>query len=215
MLKKILAVSLVAVLAAMMSGCVVAVPYIIAGENEANKFPGIVVEVGEVKMKAGANVAVLKAAKLSAAVFEKDMVTPNTSLRPSDVKVNATVADEVTRTLSLAGNTATPVTVRLKTLYTDSRPIDWYYRSVTERNVLGFFQSGRIRKLVNTHGLTLEQGGDTLLEVHGLWVSGNQGDEIAGARQLAKEIVSEVLKKLSVTSAPPRESVAEAETKKE
>ncbi len=205
-MKMILLAALMA-FAVMMSGCVVAIPYIIAGENEANKFPGIVVEVGEVKMKTGANVTVLKAAKLSSAIFEKDMVTSNTSPRQSDVKVNATVADEVTRTFSLAGNTAAPVTVRLKTLYTDSYPVDWYYRSVTERNILGFFQSGRVRKLVNTH-FVLEQGGNTLLEVHGLWVSDSQGDEIVGARQLAKAIAQEVLKKLN--SPASRAPVAEA-----
>ena len=71
-----------------------------------------------------------------------------------------------------------------------------------------------IKKLVNAH-LSLEQGSDTLLEVRGLWVGDDNADEIAGASKLTKEIVSEMLKKLSVTSAPSRESVVEAEAKRE
>ncbi len=216
MLKKILAVSLVMVLSALVSGCVVVAAGIgaVISEGEAGKLSGIV-EVGEVKMKPGVDVALLKMARLSSVVFEKDMTTLNTSPGPTDAKVNAAATDEVKRSLGIPENAISPVTVRLKTLYIDSYPSgNWYYLSVTERNTIGYFQSEGIRKLVNAHFL-LEQGGGTLLEVHGLWVSGNQGDEIAGATKLAKEIVSEVMKNLSVTSAPSRESVAEAEAKKE
>lgn len=193
---KTIILAVMMVFTVMMSGCVVAVPFMIAVENEANKFPGIVVEVGEVKMKAGANVAVLKTAQLSSAVFEKDMVTPNTSPRQSDAKVNATVTDEIARVLSLARNTATPIIVRLKTLYIDKTPANWYYRSVTERKTLGLYSSARIRKLINTHFI-LEKESDTLLEVHGLWVGDDKADEIAGAKQLARAIVAEVFKKLN------------------
>ncbi|MEK9186703.1 MAG: hypothetical protein AAB885_03920 [Patescibacteria group bacterium] len=192
---------LAVVFAALMSGCALIGAGIGAAisEGESGKLSGTV-EVGEVKMKAGANVTLPKTAKLSSAVFEKDMVTLNTSSKPTDAKINAAVADEVKRSLGTPGNAVSPVTVRLKTLYTDSYPIDWYYRSITEKKTLGLFQSSGIRKLVNIH-FVLEQGSDTLLEVHGLWVSGHQGDEILGARKLAREMVSEVLKKLSTPAA--------------
>ena len=206
------------ILAVVMSGCaaVVGVGLTISSESTANDMSGIV-EIGEIKMKSGANVAFLKAAKLSSAVFEKDMTTRNASPKPTDTKVNAAAADEVKRSLGIPGNAASLVTVRLKTYFGEINPwgwSGWYYGNVTEKNTLSYGQIMVVEKLVNTH-LSLEQGSDTLLEVRGLWVSDNQGDEIAGASKLAKEIVSEVMKKLSVTSAPSRESVTEAETKKE
>ena len=219
MLKKILAVSLVVVLTAMMFGCVLigaGIGGAIGEGMKASELPGTV-EVGEVKMKAGADVATLKTAKLSSAVFEKDMTTRNTSPDPNNTKVNTAVTEEVKHSLGIPGNAASPVTVRLKTYFGEINPwgwSSWYYGKVTERETLSYGQIMIVEKLVNAH-FVLEQGSDTLLEVHGLWVSDNQGDEIAGASKLAKEIVTEVLKKLSVTSAPPRESVAEAETKKE
>ena len=208
--------ALVVVLGGLTSGCALvgAGIGVAISEGEADKLSGIV-EVGEVKMKASANIAILKAVKLSSAVFEKDMMTRNVSPNPTDIKVHAAVTEEIKRSLGALGESTSSVVARLKTTYHNSYPgTSWYYLDVTEKNTLAFLQTGGVRKLVNTH-FVLEQGSDTLLEVHGLWVSGNQGDEIAGARQLAKEMVSEVMKKLSVTSAPPRESVAEAETKKE
>ena len=214
---KILKILLVAVFAAMMSGCVVVGAGIGAAisEGEANALTGIV-EVGEVKMKPGVNVALIKTAKLSSAVFEKDMTTLNASPSPSGAKVSAVVTEEIRHSLGAPGNTVSPVTLRLKTTFFEGGMTSgfYYYHYNTERNTLSYMQKNGARKFVNTH-FTLEQGSDTLLEVHGLWVAGNQGDEIAGASKLAKEIVSEVMKKLSVTSAPSRESVTEAETKKE
>lgn len=144
------------------------------------------------------------------------MVTPNTSPNPIGVKVHTVVTEEIKRSLGSAGDTASPIVIRLKTFH-DKWSLNggfYYYGRTTERDTLSYWQKNGVRKAVNTH-FVLEQGSDTLLEVHGLWVSGNQGDEIAGARKLAKEIVSEVMKKLSVTSAPSRESVAKAEAKKE
>ena len=54
-----------------------------------------------------------------------------------------------------------------------------------------------MRKAVNVH-LTVEKEDDVLLEVHGLWGGNDQADEIAGARQLAREMSDAVLKKLSL-----------------
>ncbi len=216
MLKKLLAVSIVAILAAVMSGCVVVgagVGYAVS-EGEADKLSGVV-EVGDVKTKHGINMALLKTAKLSSLVFNEDMATPNISPRQNDTKVNTTVTEGIRRSLDTTGDAASQAIIRLKTFYYEASITGfYYYGGVTERDTLTYWQKNGVRKAVNTH-FTLEQGGDTLLEVHGLWVAGNQGDEIAGARKLAREMVSEVLKKLSTASAPPRESIAEAGAKKE
>lgn len=129
-----------------------------------------------------------------------------------------TVADEAKRSLGIPGNAISPVTVRLKTYFGEINPWGWsgyYYWNITEKNTLSYSQVIGIKKLVNAH-FVLEQGSDTLLEVRGLWAGDDNADEIAGARQLAKELASEVMKKLSTTFALPRESVAEAaETKRE
>ena len=61
-----------------------------------------------------------------------------------------------------------------------------------------------MRKAVNIH-LTVERGNDVLLEVHGLWGGNDQADEIAGARQLAKEVASAVLKKLESPASVKKE----------
>ncbi len=220
MLKKLLAVSIVAILAAVMSGCaaVFAVGATAVSESSANDLTGIV-EIGEVRAKSGASLTFVKTAKILSVVFEKDMTTPNASPDQNNTKVNAVVTEEAKRFLSLAENySSSPVEFRLKTFYTDEiNAWGWsyyYYGNVTERDTLNFNQRLGVRKLINTH-LTLEQGGNTLLEVHGLWGGNDKADEIAGAKQLAGEMASDVLKKLSAASAPPRESVAKAEPKKE
>ncbi len=175
-------------------------------------------EVGEIKTMPGTNISLVKAANVSSVVFQKDMTTPNALPEPSDAKINAAVTEEVKRSLGLFEKASSSAVIRLKTFYYESgwgfNKGTYYYRAVTERDTLSFVGKDGVNKAVNTH-LTLEQGNNILLEVHGLWAGGNQSDEIAGAKQLAREMVSEVLKKLSAASAPPRESVAEAEAKKE
>ena len=218
MFKKIMVLALVVVFGVLVSGCAVvgAVGIGYTTTKDAG-IPSPVVEVGEVKMKTGANVSFLKTANFSSVAFEKDMTTLNTSPGPNDAKVNTAAADEVKRSLGIPGNAISPATVRLKTYFGEINPWGWsgyYYWNITEKNTLTYSQVIGVKKLVNAHFI-LEQGGDALLEVHGLWAGDDNADEIAGARQLAKEIVSEVMKKLSVASAPPRESVAEAEAKKE
>ena len=211
--------ALVVVLGGLVSGC--AVVGAVAVGSIATKdagLPSAIVEIGELKMKSGANVTVLKTARLSSAVFEKDMVTPDTSPNPINVKVSAAVTEEVKRSFGGTPGNAIPLaTARLKTYFGEINPWGWsgyYYWNITEKNTLTYSQVIGVKKLVNAHFI-LEQGGDALLEVHGLWAGDDNADEIAGAKKLANEMVSEVMKKLSVASAPPRESVAEAEAKKE
>ena len=191
----------------MLPGCALGIAIGIT-EGAANALSGTV-EVGDVKMKPSVNVTVLKTTKLSSAVFEKDMATQNLSPDQNDIKVNKVVTEEVKRLLSFTGDTTSLTTARLKTFYYDSMIATWYYRSITERETLTFMQKEGVRKLVNTHFL-IEQGGGTLLEVRGLWVAGSQGDEIAGARQLAREVANAVLKKLN----SPASSATMAEEKK-
>lgn len=150
MLKKILAVSLAVVLGALVSGCVVVgAGFGYVTTKDAGLSPAIV-EVGEVKVKPGANVATLKTAKLSSAVFEKDMVAPNTSPGPTDAKVNTAAADEVRRSLGIPGNAISPVTVRLKTYFGEINPWGWsgyYYWNITEKNTLSYSQVIGIKKV--------------------------------------------------------------------
>lgn len=209
----ILKVFLAVVFAATLSGCAAvgagigyAIEKPMADERD-KTFPGVL-EVGEIEMKPGVALAIVKMANVSSEISNKDMSTPNTSPRPNDTKVNTTVADEVKRSLDLTENSSSPVTIRLKTFYFDE---GWpwgycYYRGVSERKTLinkyGVYGGRGVRKAVNTH-LTIEQGNTILLEVHGLWGGNDQADEIAGARQLAREVASEVLKKLSASSVPP------------
>lgn len=216
MLKNILKMFLGAVFVALMSGCA-AVGFVGANVymgGEAEKFPGTI-EVGDIKTNGVANIALIKNATVSSVVFNKDMTEPNTTPSPSDTKVNAVVAEETRRLLGISGSPSSPVTVRLKTFYFDE---GWYwgyyyYEKITEKNALTRSQKYGMQKLVNAH-FTVEQGGSVLLEVHGFWGGNEKSDEIAGARQLAREVASEVLKKLSASSAPPPASVAEAETPK-
>lgn len=199
-------------LAALMSGCAVVGAVAVGGVATKDAgLPSPVVEVGEVKTKPDANVVILKTAKLSSAVFEKDMATLNTAPDQTSVKVNAAVANELKRSIGIPENAVSPATVRLRTYFGEINPWGWsgyYYWNVTERNTLTYSQVIGVKKLVNTH-LLLEQGDNTLLEVRGLWVGDDQADEIAGSRQLAREIASEVLKKLSASPAPSKDATAE------
>lgn len=204
--RKVFLTLILVVFAGSVSGCVVAVPLIAAGQIEANTFSGVV-EVGDIRANGKVNVASIKGAMVSSAVFNKDMTKPNENPRSGDVKMSAVIAEEVKHTIGVYVDPS-KVTIRLKVYYDNTYPLDWYYRSVTEKGTLGLFQSAGIRKLVNAH-LLLEQDGNTLLEVRGLWVAGNPGDEIAGARQLAREMANAVLKKLN-SPASRKASVAEA-----
>ncbi len=211
--KKIIAVFLLVFLGVSVSGCA-AVGFGIGSAisaGEADKLSGIV-EVGEIKTKSSANIALLKTAKVSSAVFEKDMVTPNSSPSPNDTKVNTAVMDEVKRSIGTINNAGSSMTIHLKSFFFGGGEIAsfYYYGGVTERNTLTYWQKSGVRKAVNTH-FVLKQGGNTLLEVHGLWVAGDKGDEVAGARKLAREMVSEVLKKLG----SPDSRRATTEAKKE
>lgn len=214
MLKNILKMFLGAVFAALMSGCAVMVAGagVAVGENESTKLAVGVIEVGEVRTKLGVNITLVKEAKVSSEIFQKDMVTPDISPRSSDSKVNTAVTEEMKRVLNLSVNNSSLTVARLKTLYYDEISMwgfsYYYYGNVTERDTLSFMQRQGVRKIVNTH-FTLEQGNNTLLEVRGLWIGGDDADEIAGARQLAREVASEVIKKLSASSAPSKDATVE------
>jgi len=190
---------LVVVFAAPMLGCAViggGLGYSIA-ESAARDFAGTV-EVGDIKTTAGANIVLVKSATVSSVVFNKDMATPNVTPRPSDTRVNTVVTEEAGRSLGVSGNSSS-VIVRVKTFYFDEGyPWGYYYWGRrTERDALSYYQKTSVRKAVNVH-LTVEKEDDVLLEVHGLWGGNDQADEIAGARQLAREMSDAVLKKLSL-----------------
>lgn len=194
---------LVLVFAALMSGCAVigvGIGDVIGetiAEGESDKLTGTI-EVGEIKINGNIHANILKSAKLSSAIFDKDMKEQNTSPSPTDVKVHTIVTEEVKRSMGNIWNNTSPVTIRLKTTFFVGGSISgfYYYQDNTEKKSLSYMQKNGVRKAVNTR-LLLEQDGNMLLEVHGLWVAGNQGDEIAGARQLARELANAVLKKLN------------------
>ena len=212
MFRKILKMFLIAVFATLASGCAVlggSVAYSIEldkMQKEAEKFPGAI-EVGDIRTNGTANIALIKSAIVSSVVFNKDMTEPNATPRPSDTKVNVAVAEEAKRSLGVSGGSSS-VIVRIKTFYFDEgRPWGYYYwGSVTEKDTLSYYQKTSVRKAINAH-FTVEKGSDVLLEVHGLWGGNDNADEIAGARQLAREVSSKVIEKLSATL--PQQTVAE------
>ena len=192
--------------AALMSGCAViggSIAYGVA-ESAAKDFAGAV-EVGDIKTAAGANIALLKSATMSSVVFNQDMTAPNATPRPSDTRVNAVVTEEARRSLSMSGNSSS-VVIHIKTFYFDEGyPWGYYYWGRrTEKDTLSYYQKTSVRKAVNIH-LTVERENDVLLEVHGLWGGNDQADEIAGARQLAKEVAGAVLKKLESPASVKKE----------
>ena len=195
--------------AAMLSGCVA-----IAGmqygvqESFSREFPGIV-EVGDIKINGGVEIALIKGAMISSVVFNKDMTAPNANPRPIDTKMNVVVTEKVRQDLGTSSGSSS-VIIRVKTFYFDEgRPWGYYYwGNKTEKDALSYYQKTSVRKAMNVH-LTVEKENDILLEVHGLWGGNDQADEIAGARQLAKEMSDAVLKKLNALRS------AGAETKKE
>src|SRR3989344_3141532 len=172
--------------------------------SAAKEFPGTV-EVGDIKTSGDVGIALIKNATISSAVFNKDMTAPNTSPRLSDMKVNAVVTEEAGRSLGASGSSSS-IIIRVKTFYFDEGyPWGYYYwGGVTEKDTLSYYQKTSVRKAVNVH-LTVEKGDDVLLEVHGLWGGNAVADEITGARQLAKEIVQEVLKKLNAPASAKKE----------
>jgi hypothetical protein len=213
MFRKILGVFLTSGFGILLSGCAAiggGIGYAIA-ESEAEKFKGAV-EVGDIKIKAVADVdhvrSAISTATVSSTVFKKDMMEPNIAARPSDMKVNAVVAEETKRSLGVSSLPSSLVIVRIKTFYFDEGyPWGYYYwGGVTEKDTLSYYQKTSVRKAINAH-FTVEKGSDVLLEVHGLWGGNDNADEIAGARQLAREVSSKVIEKLSAT--PPQPTVAE------
>ncbi len=208
MFLKILKILLVAVFAVMVSGCVVGLPVLFVTAHDAGavdeKLP--FVEIQDIKIGKGVDISVVKSARMTSHILKKDMATLNESPRSSDKEVNVAVTEEVRRSLA-TGISSSPVVARVDTFYYDGGyPWGYYYYSGTSKKSISYWQQSDVGKAVNFR-LTLQQGDTILLEAHGLWW-GNDEDHIAGARKLAREMVSEVLKKLgSPTSRPP---VAEA-----
>ncbi len=209
MVNKILAIALVVVLCAVMSGCVVGLPvaFVTAHDADAGDEKLPFVEIQDVKIGKGVDIALIKTAKLSSAVFQKDMETPNTSPSLSDSKVNAVATEEIKHSLGVAGDSST--TIYLKMFYYDGGyPWGYYYYSGTSKRPISYWQQRNVGKAVNLQ-LTLQSGNAILIEAHGLWW-GDDHDETTGAKKLVREMVSEVLKKLG-----PPDSRRAAEAKKE
>lgn len=210
---------LVLVLAALMSGCAVVVGGVgLAYERqEEEKFLGAI-EIGDIKKNGNVDARLINGAVISPAVFNRDMTAPQKTPDPSDIRVNAVVAEEIKRVLGVSSGSST-ATIRVKTFYFDEERLGGYYGgyyywdSKTEKDTLTYFQKVSVKKAVNIR-FTVEQGNETILEVSGLWAGNRKADEIVGARQLAREVTSEVLKKLSASSTPLPASLVEAEADK-
>jgi hypothetical protein len=219
MFRKTYLVAVLMVFTVLLPGCVVVgagVGYSLS-ESAADDLAGVV-EVGDIKIKKGVDIATVRnamnTAKVSPGVFNEDMSTLNTSPDQDDIRVNVAVVEEAKRFINLP-STSTATTVRLKTFYYQGFLSGgfYYYGRTTERDALSYWQKNGVRKAINVH-LTIENGNDVFLEVHGLWVGNSKADEIAGARQLARGVASEVIKKLTASPASLPASVAEAEANK-
>lgn len=169
----------------------------------------------KVKIDRSVTASILRSAKVSIAVLENDMKTVKISLSQREKELSNTATEEVLRSLSIpdvAVNVLASDTLHIEVLYAEGRELArdifiFNFRGGpnTEENReqwLGIRKGAYVR-------LTLRRGDTVLMEARGLWGGNDKADEIAGARQLAREVASEVIKKLSASSATPKDATAE------
>ena len=213
MFRKYAMLLLVLVLGTQLSACAVAFPVLFVTAHDADagdeKLP--FVEIQDIKVEKGLDIQTMKVARVTSGILKKDMKTLNDSPRPSDKEVNAAVTEGVKRSLAIGDGTSPSSVIRVNTFYYDEGyPWGYYYYSGASKKSISYWQQSDVGKAVNFR-LTLQRGDTILLEAQGLWW-GNEEDHIAGARQLAKEVASAVLKKLE---SPASQRVSVGEAKKE
>ena len=191
----------VMVVAVMMSGCAVIVAGIgttIEGSESGELKP--FVEVVDVSINKNVTVSTLRGVKVVSTAFNRDMETTVRYPSPQEKDINNIVAKEMLRLLSVShnANTASSETLRIDTFYVEGYfpPTAWnhYFDVSKEKKVSRWLVV--IRKIVDVR-LTLRKEDTVLLEARGLWAGNDEADEIAGARQLAREVANAVLKKLN------------------
>lgn len=205
---------ILAVFAVLVSSCV-AVPAIYAvGATERGELKPFV-EVVDVSINKNVTVSTLRGAKVVSTAFNRDMETVAKSPSSQEKDINGIVAKETLRLLSVSRNTNTPSleTLRIDTFYVEGYfpPTAWnHYFDVSKEKKVSRWVAV-IRKIVDVR-LTLRKEDTVLLEARGLWAGNDEADEIAGARQLAREVANAVLKKLN---SPASQRVSTTEAKKE
>ena len=202
MLRKYTALLLVLILGTQLSACAVGLPVLFVTAHDADageeKLP--FVEIQDIKVEKGVDISAVKTARITSSVLKKDMETLNDSPRSSDKEVNAAVIEGVKRSLAIGNSTSPSPVIRVSTFYyDDGYPWGYYYYSGVSKKPISYWQQRNVGKAVNFR-LTLQRGDTILLDARGLWW-GNEEDHIAGARQLAKAVAEEVLKKLTPASA--------------
>lgn len=234
MFRKIHLVAVLVGFAATLSGCA-AVPVIYAVGAADREEKSVVAEATlrpfvdfiSTEIDKGVTASTLRDAKVFTAVLGNDMKTVKGTPSQREKELSNIAMEETLRSLSISGagaNTLALETLRIEVFYGEGRQIaaDRYVS-----NCGGFWGCGwkkeelerlkerspGIRKGIDIR-LTLRRGDTVLMKASGFWGGNSKADEIAGARQLAREVASEVIKKLSASPASLPASVAEAETNK-
>ena len=196
------------VFGAVLSGCAVGLPVLFVTAHDVGagdeKLP--FVEIQDIKVEKDVDILAIKTAKVTSHILKKDMETLNDSPRSVDKEVNIAVTEGVKQFLVVGDNSSPSSILRVSTFYYDEGyPWGYYYYSGVSKKAISYWQQSDVGKAVNVI-LTLQQGNTVLLKVRGLWW-GNNEDHVAGARQLAREVSSKIIEKLS--TAPPQQTVAE------
>lgn len=231
MFKNILKTFLATAFAAALSGCA-AVPVIYAvgaadREEKAVQAEATLkpfVEFVSVETDKGITASTLRGAKVFTAILENDMKTVKSVPSQREKELSNTVMEEMLHSISILGTTTNiPIleTLHIEFLYVEDvekgrYAAGYHYRSFFQGNfVFGYnWTEGQRNRLIGIRKgadvrLTLRRGDTVLMEARGFWGGNDKADEIAGARQLAREVASEVIKKLSASSAPPKDTTAE------
>ena len=173
------------------------------------------VDYVEVKIDKSVTASTLRVAGASTVVLEDDMKTVKNSPSLLEKEFGKAVMEEMFRSLSIPGATVNILaseTLHIEVLYVEGRELS---RKRYYSNGGGFWSSfGSNEKQLNQYRgirkgadlrLTLRRGDTVLMEARGFWGGNAKADEIAGARQLARAIAAEMLKKLNAPASTKKE----------
>lgn len=218
MLKNILKMFLAVGFVAVLSGCggVIVVAAVIdasATVKEASENLKPFVQIVEVKVHKSTTTPTLQYVAVLPVILEANMEdVKDAAITSREKEVNNVITEEILLPLSISHNAISARsahTMRVGTYYAEGGgyTVRKQYADISRVNKENREKwiQGRglgIQKAIDFR-LVLRNGDTTLMEARGFWGGNNQADEIAGARQLAREVASEVLKKLTASSSPP------------
>lgn len=176
------------------------------------------VQIVEVKVQKNTVSPIPHGAVILPAVLEANMEDQKGTIIPREKGINDTITEEILLALSVTRNTASvhpEYSLQIGTFYAENGgyTVRKQYYDISHVNKEGRAKWTEERGLgiqkVIDFRLVLKNVDTILMEARGIWGGNDKADEIAGARQLAKAIAAEVLKKLN-TPASRKASIAEA-----